>query len=455
MRVGASQVEITPEPGIELCGFAARTQPSVGVLDPLHVKCLYVEDGAARLLWVHADVLGLERETVQAFRAWAREALGLDAASVMVSATHTHAAPAVMLLQEAGRVEPAYLSFFEMQLREAARRAVACVEPAELVSARGWCDLAVDRRGKASAHTDPQVGAVGFRRANGEFIAAVTNYAIHPVALGPANRCVSADIPGAVAASLQRELSGSPIVLATSGACGNLNPPTQSVTWEQVQAWGRRIAAAVLEPLRSGPAWRGEDTAGMSVPQFNTGGTPVPHLSTAGTAVPHEFTGGTAVPQGLRAASRVVGLPQEVLSAAEVDAWAEAALRNAGAVSQWGERFRRAIQGWASAMKDELARGIASPAREAELHALALGPMTFVGVNGELFSRFTSALRERTGRTNLYTVGYANGNLGYLPTREAYAEGGYEVEEAHLFYRQWRVREGGLELLAGVATELV
>ena len=36
MKVGTSQTDITPEPGVELSGFAARTQPSTGVLDPLN-----------------------------------------------------------------------------------------------------------------------------------------------------------------------------------------------------------------------------------------------------------------------------------------------------------------------------------------------------------------------------------------------------------------------------------
>ena len=34
MILGTSQLDITPKPGVELSGFAARTQPSTGVLDP-------------------------------------------------------------------------------------------------------------------------------------------------------------------------------------------------------------------------------------------------------------------------------------------------------------------------------------------------------------------------------------------------------------------------------------
>jgi hypothetical protein len=75
-------------------------------------------------------------------------------------------------------------------------------------------------------------------------------------------------------------------------------------------------------------------------------------------------------------------------------------------------------------------------------------------VNAEVFSAFGEALRNETRRV-VYAVAYANGVIGYLPAREAYDEGGYEVETAHYFYGDFPVRRGGLELLAGEAADLV
>ena len=59
--------------------------------------------------------------------------------------------------------------------------------------------------------------------------------------------------------------------------------------------------------------------------------------------------------------------------------------------------------------------------------------MTLVGVGGELFAAIGKRIQKLVGEPCL-VVGYANGNAGYLPTREAFEEGGYEVEEAgHLY----------------------
>ncbi len=415
MFVGTSQVDITPAPGVELAGFAARVQPSVGVLDPLFARGLYVSRGDRRLLWLHADLIGLEREFVLAFRRQVCRRLGLSEGQVLLSATHTHSGPATVRIQEAGEYDAAYAAFLRERLDEAAQNAVVRAERCTaVVAVEGSCELAIDRRGTASAHTDPRVGAIGWLRPDGTFAAVVVNHAMHAVALGHGNRHISADVPGRTAAALSEGLPGRPIVLATNGACGNLNPPAKHVPVEQIAAWGRRIAGAVVDLLRNAP--------------------PVPDAD-------------------LRVASRVVPLPVEVLSVEQIHAYADRIAGHAGSLAEWGDRFRRAAEGWRRKMIDAVARGEPG-VRDAEIFAVSIGPVVLIGLNAEVFSEFTEIVREATGR-QLYTVGYANGVIGYLPTAAAYAEGGYEVETAHLFYNDFRPKAGGLEMLAAEAARLV
>ena len=245
MKVGAAQVDITPKPGVELSGFAARIQPSTGVLDPLFAKALYLADGSERVLWIHCDLVGFDREIVLEFREWAQQRLGLAAGQVMLSATHTHSGPCTIHLQECGRYDPAYAKLLQGCLREAGEAAVAQTEDCEVITTEGRLDLAVDRRQQASKHTDPRVAALGFRRNDGAFKAVVVNYPMHPVALGSSNRQISTDMPGQAALRLSRQLPGNPAVLVTNGACGNLNPPAENVPFAQIEAWGGQIADAV------------------------------------------------------------------------------------------------------------------------------------------------------------------------------------------------------------------
>ena len=415
MLIGTSQVDITPEPGVELSGFAARIQPSIGVLDPLHAKGLYITEGEERLLWIHADLVGLEREFVQNFREWAEKHLGLKKRQIMISATHTHSGPATIHLLEAGIYDPGYMEFLLDKLKETAKAAMANPQSCDVVITEGRCDLTVDRRNKASAHTDPRVIAIGFKRSDGTFACVLVNYPMHAVALGPSNRQVSADIPGQVALRMSEKIPGNPKVLVTNGACGNLNPPCENVPLEQVKAWAAQIADSVVLPLlKQSP---------LSKPIFRIG-------------------------------SRIVPLPVDLLTVPEIEAYAQRAMKDADSMTEWGDKFRRAIDGWRKCMTRMVEEEKAEDHRDAELYCVRFGDVLLLGLNAEVFSRFTDLVREMTGR-RVYVVGYANGVMGYLPTKEAYEEGGYEVETAHLFYCAFRPSKGGLELLAEQASDMI
>src|SRR5689334_2647839 len=102
MTLGAAQIDITPNPGIELCGYASRIQPSIGVLDPLYAGAILLEDGHERLLWIHCDLIAFDQHIVTAFRAWALQELNLRPEQVLLSATHTHSGPPAIHLTAAG-----------------------------------------------------------------------------------------------------------------------------------------------------------------------------------------------------------------------------------------------------------------------------------------------------------------------------------------------------------------
>jgi neutral ceramidase len=414
MILGTSQIEITPKPGVELSGFAARDQPSTGALDPLFAKALYLVCDKSELLWIHCDLIGFDRATVRAFRRWAEKELGLKENHVMLSATHTHAGPCTIHLREAGEYDAAYVEFLMARLREVAHAAINHTEKCDLISVEGQLNLAVDRRKTASSHTDPRVAALGFRRGDGTFAAAVVNYAMHPVALGPNNRMISADMSGQAALTLAQQLPGNPVVLVTNGACANLNPPAENVAFAQVQKWGEQIADAVGALLKQAKS-------------------------------PEELR--------LKITTRVVPLPLDVLDADGINRFADKALLDAEPLAQWGDKYRRVVEHWRATLLKN-GRETGNGHHEAELFGVRLNGVILVGANAEVFSEFTDMLRRKSDR-KIYLIGYANGDVGYLPTRAAYAEGGYEVEVAHMFYGGFRPKPGGLELLAAAATDLV
>lgn len=69
--------------------------------------------------------------------------------------------------------------------------------------------------------------------------------------------------------------------------------------------------------------------------------------------------------------------------------------------------------------------------RAVKLRGLRLGPVRLVGYPGEMFSDTSLAVRRGMGDSPVMVCAYVDGGEeGYVPVREAYALGGYEVESS-------------------------
>ena len=86
------------------------------------------------------------------------------------------------------------------------------------------------------------------------------------------------------------------------------------------------------------------------------------------------------------------------------------------------ERARAALESWRT--------GVLSPPVVAEVQAVRIGALAAVTAPGEIFTQIGSEVKARSPFAETFFVGYANGSIGYVPVPEAYADGGYEVNDA-------------------------
>jgi hypothetical protein len=417
MRIGCASCDITPPIGAELSGYLFRVQPSLGVHDPLLARALYLEWRGERLLWLHADLIGLTREFVNDFRVWCAAEFNLEARQVIVSATHTHAGPATLPLILCGEMDTEYLRHLRAQMELAARSATARLEEVTVASGEGRCDLAIDRRRAASAHTDPRCGVVALRGADGNCRALLANYAMHPVALSYENRQISADVSGAAARQLHGALAGAPTVLFTTGAAGNVNPPSSGTGFDRVERWGCMLAQSVVAAI---------DAAAASVENAQ-----------------------------LRTMRSEFEIPLENLDPEQIESIAQsvrAALRDDGSYAR--QRYHAAVDIWRQRMLQAHASASLSSSSTIELHLVTIGDVHLLCINAEVFSRFADDLRVATGE-RIYVVGYANGVIGYVSPPQAYEEGGYETDSAFIFYGGIRPRRSAYDQILQRAIRLV
>ena len=98
MKIGFSKKEITPPTGMELGGYAGY-RPNAGVHDPLYCKAILLEQEGTPYALIVLDLMCAD-ESLWGKIAAAVEPLGIKRQHLIVSAIHSHAAPAGVIPNE-------------------------------------------------------------------------------------------------------------------------------------------------------------------------------------------------------------------------------------------------------------------------------------------------------------------------------------------------------------------
>jgi neutral ceramidase len=166
-RAGVGRVDITPTEPSWLAGYASRTRPSTGVLGPIQVKALALEDAdGLRLVAVTCDLLGIPRSLADPVTAEISARHALPRSRILLTASHSHSAPVIRDalvgmygIDEAGRASvTAYTERVRAALVQAASTALGSLRPASVSTALGQATFGKNRRMRTPADpSDPRV----------------------------------------------------------------------------------------------------------------------------------------------------------------------------------------------------------------------------------------------------------------------------------------------------------
>jgi neutral ceramidase len=409
IRAGAAVVDVTPPAGLAMSGFAARTLPASGTHDPLTVRALAVGDTAVAV----ADVIGLHHE----MSARIRRRCALPGDRVIVAALHNHGGPVSMRGRLGAEADPAYLSSLEDACVRAIDAAVANQRPARLHAGMGADpDIARNRR-RPDGPLDRSLPLLRVHDEDGRMIALLTGYACHPVVLGADNTLWTADYPHYVRLALEEAHPGAVAVFLT-GCVGDANTGHSAHASVSLASHPERSFAAAE---RIGRAIAAAAMRAPSVPLASD-------VHAANAQVMLEF-------------ERREGNPPEELAARWRRELARADPPRATLLKSWVD--------WAETAGQDMHP---LPAR---VTALDWGGLPVIGLPGEIFAATALSIRDAFGTKPLFIAGFAEDNPGYIPPREEYAFGGYEVDEAHRYYGlPATFAPGGAEALAEAAIAL-
>ncbi len=147
IQVGTAVKKITPPIGIDLTGYAGRLGPACSVNDDLYAKAVVFDDGRQKVAVLSLDLLGLDKTQVEQIREAAEKGSGIPSSAIMIACTHTHAAPAVMMLRSCGDPDSEYIEWMKKTAAQAIIEASSQLAPADMRWAIAKSNLGQYRRG--------------------------------------------------------------------------------------------------------------------------------------------------------------------------------------------------------------------------------------------------------------------------------------------------------------------
>lgn len=407
LTAGWARRRITPPAGVDLSGYVARAGPSVGVHDDIFADALVVDDGSTRVCIIGLDILAVDLAQDSVLRAAVAHAGGIPEKNILIGCSHTHGGPAVQNLRQCGTPDECYVRWMFEQVAAAVSEAGARMSSTRLAVTRAHSELGINRRslraGQGTAAppdsgcVDPEVIALVID-AGPAGRALVFNYGCHGVVLGAENLLVTGDWITAAKSMLESQ-GAADLSLFLQGCCGDVNPQVRG-SFADREVAGEMVAA----PLMGAVA----DAVALDDPRIR-----VDWL---------------AVELPLQPLPQREEIEQEISFRRE-----ELARMRAEGLPCASIHISEAMLGWAQDALSVVESGRVPGSVALPIQRLSFGDFSLIAIPGEVFSSIGLRIKAmRAGPTAV--VGCANGNIGYIPDRSAFAEGGYEPSEAFKFY---------------------
>ncbi|MEP0844642.1 MAG: neutral/alkaline non-lysosomal ceramidase N-terminal domain-containing protein [Phycisphaerae bacterium] len=414
LSAGVASVDITPPVGYRMSGYFYE-RPSTGVRDPLQAKCLVLSQGGQRAAVVFCDLIGVSREVADAAREAAGRRTGIPPAHVAVAGTHTHSGPLYfgplhahfhrLAVQAHGR-DPTqtvdYPALLTERIVESIVRAKANLRPVLLSagSAEVAPTPAFNRRYllkdgsvrslvspldpnvvRPVGPIDPRLDMLFICEADGAApIALLSSFALHAAVTG--GTAYSADYPGHLEKTLRGAFGPGFVSLFGAGCCGDVNhvdvSRQEQRTAEQIGTQlgeTARQAIGRLDPVRGPRLAVRQERVELALQQYS---------------------------------------PQEMAKAE----------KDMAAIGGKDLPFLEQVK----ASKLTALRLLGRSTLTVDVQAVRISDdVAIVTLPGEIFVELGLAIKKASPFKTTFVIELANAGIHYVPTRRAFAEGGYET----------------------------
>lgn len=411
LKAGFARLDITPPLGERIAGYFYE-RPADGILDPVEVNAIAVGNGTDTIVIAAVDFLGLSTSHSALIRKMISERTGINEDNIFVSCLHQHTAifytgaDPSMNIQEFGDRD--FVNLFTRKICDAAQAAIDDMSDAEVSYAmeRTAEDISFIRRYlmddgtvktnpgrlnprivKPMGESDNNVRLVRFKREGAKDIALV-NFSTHPDVVGGTK--YSADWCGFVRRYVEADIADVSCIFV-NGVQGDTNHidhkyNSQPMTgYEQAEHMGRVIADTVVSVWDKTEVREGDRVCGGVATVYNRTRTDGEERYEECKAFCERYYASSGEEQK-RIGALAISSAQRIVN-----------IRTA--------RIYRSVP----------------------VSMISFAGIVFVGFGGEPFTHYATAVREAVPDRLIIAACCTNGYEGYLPTKSAFAEGGYEA----------------------------
>lgn len=410
LQVGFGVADITPEVGANIPGGFLPLK-STGVRDRLLAVACVVHDGTTPVALVGVDALFVPRDVTDAARRAIQKSTQITGENVLVGASHTHSGGPIVAVFSGTDSDSSYHGKVAEGVAAAVTAAWNSLHAAEIGVGTGHePGISFNRRflmrdGREITHPgkpgtphhadivapagpiDPDVGVLAVRSpgGGGKVIGVVVHFACHNTVVG--GSLFSPDYVAFVRKHLKAHYGESVPVCFLLGPCGDITQVDNLSTSrdfgpEHADMMGAKLAAEAVRTINRMTWLKEAVTAATSdaVP------LPIRSLPDPDRERPPFGLGSDSSPQ----------------------------------VAEIYTRERQRVA-------DERSR---TPRISAEVQSLRIGPLGIAANGSEYFCDFGLRIKKASRHESTWVVSLANDYIGYVPTPQAFAAGGYEPRTA-------------------------
>ncbi len=421
-KAGAVSVALVADDAMVIGGSIGPGK-ALGQEGELRCSAVVLEDDHhTRVALVACDVLMLERDILDSAARRIEKSVAIPFDNILINATHTHHAPTTVTIHGYHR-EEAFTHQVEDRIVEAVEAAAKSLKPVEFLYRLGE-ESSVGRNSRLllsdgtiywtgprddavrpTGPFDPELPVAAFRRLGGGFEAVLFNHSTHTIgSIKPGVR--SPSFYGLAAQNLERKHGG--VFLFFEGASGsthNLDVPVAEAQTRVEHAVERALVA--LSPRRSTRLRTAREEISVRVRRFD-----------------------------------------EAKENAAVVAYCRARIKDPTTVNKTVGIFREMRKALAPKQGTE---------RKTWVQAITIGDLAIVGVPGEFFTTLGEEIKRGSPFRDTAVFELAGDYVGYIPDKEAFDKGGYQVWTGlHSFVERGTgelIVEHAIKLLEGLARQ--